>query len=281
MPEGTLKGWKEVAAFLGTTERTAHRWERDFDLPVHRVPGARGALVFAHTAELESWRAGRQEHELAEAATPASEPSRVTRKVVVVLALAAIGGLAIAALLWAWQPWRPGGPSVAKKPGSAQASPGVTASGTSGDLVFLDLETGTPSSAMSLINRAGGLSSVTVEGKGTFGLISADRGGSLGVMVLSLAGGSGEARQIGSLRLARGTPVSFANGGVAFLLTWTGSRPSSAPAPKGGDGASKNCSITCDRITASAAAVETACGTCCDPSICQDTHWSRPTAPKH
>src|SRR5579871_3188186 len=50
-----LDSWKEIATFLGKAERTVKRWERDRDLPVHRVPGGGHASVYAYAAELTAW----------------------------------------------------------------------------------------------------------------------------------------------------------------------------------------------------------------------------------
>src|SRR5512146_2324557 len=51
-----LRGWKEIAQYLGTSERTAQRWERELDLPVHRVRSTPGATVYASANELDVWR---------------------------------------------------------------------------------------------------------------------------------------------------------------------------------------------------------------------------------
>jgi tetratricopeptide (TPR) repeat protein len=50
-----LKSWKEIAAFFGTNERTAKRWEASRGLPVHRLPGGARATVYADAGELEAW----------------------------------------------------------------------------------------------------------------------------------------------------------------------------------------------------------------------------------
>jgi hypothetical protein len=50
-----LTSWKEIADFLGITERTAQTWEKERGLPVHRQSGAHGH-VFALSEELEQWR---------------------------------------------------------------------------------------------------------------------------------------------------------------------------------------------------------------------------------
>lgn len=53
-----LKGWKEIAAFFGTDERTAKRWEKKRGLPVRRLPGGARSTVYAEIADLQGWMAG-------------------------------------------------------------------------------------------------------------------------------------------------------------------------------------------------------------------------------
>jgi tetratricopeptide (TPR) repeat protein len=50
-----LQSWKEIASYLGRAERTCRRWEKEFDLPVHRMDGSPRASVFAYTEELDQW----------------------------------------------------------------------------------------------------------------------------------------------------------------------------------------------------------------------------------
>ncbi|MBL8296467.1 MAG: hypothetical protein JNN08_31775 [Bryobacterales bacterium] len=52
---GELNSWKEIAAHLGVTIRTAQRWESEKGLPVRRLPGER-ARVLAKSAELDCWK---------------------------------------------------------------------------------------------------------------------------------------------------------------------------------------------------------------------------------
>jgi len=54
--EQQLNGWKEIAAFFGKGVRTVQRWEREMGLPVRRLPGPRGEIVFALPSELRDWR---------------------------------------------------------------------------------------------------------------------------------------------------------------------------------------------------------------------------------
>lgn len=55
LPRSELSSWKEVAAFLRVSVRTAQKWEREKGLPVHRMPGSAGRVV-ATTNELARWR---------------------------------------------------------------------------------------------------------------------------------------------------------------------------------------------------------------------------------
>ena len=53
-----LDTWKEIGKFFGRDERTVKRWETTRGLPVHRVPGAGRANVYAYTDELSEWLGG-------------------------------------------------------------------------------------------------------------------------------------------------------------------------------------------------------------------------------
>jgi len=50
-----LVGWKEIASYLGKTDRTVKRWGKSRGLPVHRVPGVAKTSVYAYPAELNRW----------------------------------------------------------------------------------------------------------------------------------------------------------------------------------------------------------------------------------
>jgi len=52
-----LTSWKEIAFFFGVSVRTVQLWETERNLPVYRMPGAKGR-VYAITGELHSWRHG-------------------------------------------------------------------------------------------------------------------------------------------------------------------------------------------------------------------------------
>lgn len=53
-----LTSWKEIASHLGRDVRTVLRWEKERGLPVRRVPGATGRVVFAYSDELDAWSRG-------------------------------------------------------------------------------------------------------------------------------------------------------------------------------------------------------------------------------
>ncbi|MCU1287256.1 MAG: hypothetical protein JWO13_3606 [Acidobacteriales bacterium] len=50
-----LNSWKEVAQFVGRSERTIQRWEREWGFPVHRPAGRLRSSVIALPAEIQHW----------------------------------------------------------------------------------------------------------------------------------------------------------------------------------------------------------------------------------
>jgi len=54
-PHSTLNSWKEIAAYFDRGVRTVQRWERDLQLPVHRIGKGKRSPVFAVVAELKFW----------------------------------------------------------------------------------------------------------------------------------------------------------------------------------------------------------------------------------
>lgn len=59
-PSGRLDSWKEIASYLGRSEKTVRRWEATEGLPVHRLRHEKGSSVYAYSNELEAWRQARQ-----------------------------------------------------------------------------------------------------------------------------------------------------------------------------------------------------------------------------
>jgi hypothetical protein len=58
-----LSSWKEIAAYLDCDVRTAHRWEKEYGLPVHRLGKGSRARVFAYEHELEAWLRRKSEND--------------------------------------------------------------------------------------------------------------------------------------------------------------------------------------------------------------------------
>jgi hypothetical protein len=54
-PEERLDSWKEIAAYVKRTVRTAQRWEEHEGLPVRRLVHNRLASVYAFKCELDAW----------------------------------------------------------------------------------------------------------------------------------------------------------------------------------------------------------------------------------
>jgi len=51
-----LDSWKEIADYLKRDVRTCQRYERELELPVHRLDGSARARVFAYRDEIDAWR---------------------------------------------------------------------------------------------------------------------------------------------------------------------------------------------------------------------------------
>ena len=96
-PTGRLDSWKAIAAYLKRDVRTVRRWERQLGLPVRRVPGGRGASVFAYGAEIDAWL---KETRPARRPDPVGETSlRPSRRVMTGAAMVLIA----AAALFGWR----------------------------------------------------------------------------------------------------------------------------------------------------------------------------------
>ncbi|HTP68424.1 MAG TPA: hypothetical protein VMJ35_05925 [Dongiaceae bacterium] len=69
-----LDSWKEIAAYLNRSTRCAQRWEKQLNLPVHRIRHLEGYTVYAYVAELEAWRRSRDLFQLPDIPTPPAPP---------------------------------------------------------------------------------------------------------------------------------------------------------------------------------------------------------------
>lgn len=50
-----LDSWKSIAAYLMRDTRTAQRWERTEQLPIHRPTNSKRGSVFAYRSEIDDW----------------------------------------------------------------------------------------------------------------------------------------------------------------------------------------------------------------------------------
>jgi TolB-like protein/Tfp pilus assembly protein PilF len=71
-----LNSWKEIAAYLGRSERTVRRWEEKEGLPVRRLQHEQRGSVYGYRDELDSWMESRKPgpDTAPECTVPAKEP---------------------------------------------------------------------------------------------------------------------------------------------------------------------------------------------------------------
>ena len=55
-----LESWKQIAAYLGKSERTVRRWQQTEGMPVHRHQHQQRGSVWAYAEELDAWLASRK-----------------------------------------------------------------------------------------------------------------------------------------------------------------------------------------------------------------------------
>ena len=56
-----LDSWKQIVVYLNREVRTAQRWEKQEDLPVHRHTHLKGSTVYAFKKEIDVWLTGRRQ----------------------------------------------------------------------------------------------------------------------------------------------------------------------------------------------------------------------------
>jgi tetratricopeptide (TPR) repeat protein len=94
-PRRRLESWKEIAAYLGRDVRTAQRWERREQLPVHRLQHSKRGSVYAYPVELDAWRESRDSAPGAAGSVSQSNPL-VDQRAAVLVGLTAVCVLALA-----------------------------------------------------------------------------------------------------------------------------------------------------------------------------------------
>jgi Tol biopolymer transport system component len=84
-----LETWKAIAAYLNRDARTVMRWEKQEDLPVHRLRHASRSSIYAYPSELDAWRANRR------VAVETKPTFRLALRVPIVTAIVAIAALSL------------------------------------------------------------------------------------------------------------------------------------------------------------------------------------------
>jgi hypothetical protein len=228
MDETPLTGWKDIAAFLGTSVRTVQRFERELGLPVHRTRAAKGAVVRAYPSELRRWLAERpgigQEavdpvpaaesvddaapeqsiddtaaERLVEGTTP--EPARRGRRWVVALAAAAAVAVSVAIAAWTWRS------DEVTTPGLSDEAVNLTVRPAKGSPIHLELPDGAHGEAIVAPGLALTLRPVTR----THDLV-------LDVGRRSTAGGPNQ--PLTRLRLVPGRPAHLSVDGAELDIEW-------------------------------------------------------------
>jgi len=88
-----LESWKAIANYLQREVRTVQRWEREESLPIHRHEHKKQATVYAYRAEIDHWRATRDQTNLDRKSS--HRKSRFLR-----FALLAVVAVVLAAAIW-------------------------------------------------------------------------------------------------------------------------------------------------------------------------------------
>jgi TolB-like protein len=143
-----IESWKAIARYLDRDVRSVQRWERERGLPVHRMPGEKGA-VFAYEGELERWRHSRGgDGDLAVRAEEAPVPGPEREPAVVAASplrwLLLIGGLLaglgviIALVLWAARETPQAPPHLVSRPRTLAVLPLQNLSADAAQDYFVD-----------------------------------------------------------------------------------------------------------------------------------------------
>jgi hypothetical protein len=266
-----LRGWKAICSYLGTSERTAQRWERELALPVRRAEGVAKGPVFAVPAELDAWRlsahgiaalSGDQpgpQAPLAEAHL-ARFPAR--RRI---LWLAAAACLLVAGIT-AWLLF-PRAAISARLPVPAPTGVPVEAHGVaaSGAIVALDVAVADGTTFLLRIPD-GMIGTLVVPGAPKLGLSPLIKGAEVRLAVFELTSGprgDERASYVTNFPVSSTSATTFTHAGVSLRIRLrnasdTLAKPDASTAPS-----RSRCCIACDRIVACAAEVKAPCGHCC------------------
>ena len=295
-----LRGWKAIADYFGTSDRTVQRWERDLALPVRRRGNAKGSAVVASRLELDEWRsspAGRQaEGEHLDDAGPPRLPS-VTgiaadadasgaasvgvapvgsrrflslfiRRRPVPGALVAFGALLVLSASWFWARtvWRPEAAVADQRSASQAANPNSQPAGAAA-VAVLKL-TAASGEVWSIRVIDGAMATWESAAGRTLGLSVAIDGEHLRVTLADIRStdvGTGPPGPPRVLTLVQRAAAPIAHAGTQVILEWTGTEGRSANAPARSNVVPPRCCVVCGGVTVCATEVTGWCGSCCDP----------------
>jgi hypothetical protein len=273
-----LRGWKAIADHLGTSDRTAQRWERDLGLPVRRAGHSRGSTVAATRRELDEWRhspAGARadgevagDREVAAAPVAGQGGWRRPRWVPSVGVVVGISGVLLAAIAM----WFAGRPAVRARDAVRDASAAPTAvqrswqAGPSPVVVLrLTADTG---EVWTVRLVEGATATWEVAGGRTIGL-AVGRDGERARLTVSdqraADAGADRPSTVAVASLGPGASTSIAEAGRRVTVEWVGTEagPSGRAAPSGV--VPPRCCLACGGVTVCATEVSGWCGSCCDP----------------
>lgn len=233
MPDEPIRGWKDIAKYLHTSERSAQRWERTLRLPIRRMGSDRGSVVCAFPAELDEWRRSaaslsldaQHDDEVGRGDSPAESqpasrdrlPLRRLRRRGILLLLTVVLGVAIAAWLLTSRVTRP------------QAGQTRTPSGAA--MVFLVIQ------APNGVNFRAAIPDKTTGAMDVPGrpriLLSPILGGDTLHVRINTVDRNGTTRFVGDVDLKRNAKASV-NEPYQLELEWVGVAARPAAAPVGG-----------------------------------------------
>jgi len=272
-----LRGWKDIGAHFGASDRTAQRWEREHAMPVHRTGRTRGASVFALPEELDAWRTSpegvraRTDNGKAANGQPAATAvldvgqadnaglARRSRKTVIALAVAAAILTVVVALAWVIYPRRPSAVAIPAR--SLSEAYSVPNSST----VFLLKITTSDGTPFVFHVLDGGMATLAIRGGPKLGFVPVRVAGTVKLAVTQLyrspKGGEG-LRQLTRLALTPHSRVHFDHPGMSVDVEWTDTLKSS-DLPAAPPDSPRQCCVICENMTACAAQATAPCGTCC------------------
>ncbi|MGE5361860.1 MAG: hypothetical protein ACM3NQ_22820 [Bacteroidales bacterium] len=274
-----LRGWKEIAQYLGTSERTAQRWERELDLPVHRVRSTPGATVYASANELDVWRtsprgqiAGSAEAE--EDKTPPVEGDRLptghpglrrlSRRWLAIAATVVM--VAAAVVLAEVVRHAPAGPAPGARTLPSTAAPdgrGSLATNTNTIVILKVTDAGGHIFVCRVVD--GGEVRMSEQGKASLALTPTVDTKAGGVQISAALIGSRSTEDpatVTRVRLSRGLALPIEVRDQKLEIEWVGMEVTQRP-PTSGDKTSDACAIKCGTVLVQALQVASPCGTCC------------------